>query len=256
MNLRLYYITILFVAGTVVMPLRSSAQGFDWLFFLPKAKNQYLRINDNKGECIVKLYNETPKHRDNYLKLAKQGFFNGTLFHRVIAKFMIQGGDPDSRKAVSGQLLGEGDLGYTIPAEFDSTLFHKRGVMAAARDDNPAKASSACQFYLVQGRKYTDEEMDGIEKKKLQGKKIPESHRKIYRTLGGTPFLDQNYTVFGEIVKGISMVDSVAAVKTDGNNRPLVDIPMKVSVLKRGEARKLEKELLKEAFQNTLISKR
>lgn len=248
---------LLLLSGFILTlsPVSVSAQKIDWLFFLPKPKNQYLKISDAKGECIVKLYNETPKHRDNYVKLAKEGFFNGTLFHRVIQNFMIQGGDPDSKTAKQGQLLGEGDLKYTIPAEFDSTLFHKKGVMAAARDDNPGRASSACQFYLVQGRKYTDEEMNKIEVQRLKGKKIPENHRKIYRTIGGAPFLDQNYTVFGEIVRGLPMVDSVAAVKTDTNNRPLVDIPMQVNLLKRGEARKLEKALLKESYQKAVISK-
>src|ERR1700741_497978 len=119
-------------------------------------KNQYVRIKTSFGDCIIRLYNETPKHRDNFIKLTKQGFYNGTLFHRVIQNFMIQGGDPDSKKATPGAELGNGDVGYTVPAEFRDSLFHKRGVLAAARDDNPAKASSGCQFYIVEGRRFLD----------------------------------------------------------------------------------------------------
>ncbi len=229
------------------------AQGIDFLFFLPKAQNTYVRFKTDKGECVVKLYNETPLHRDNFVKLVKKGFYNGTLFHRVIKNFMIQGGDPDSKTAVAGQQLGDGDLGYTVPAEFNANLFHKKGVLAAARDDNPAKASSACQFYLVQGRPYTDEEMNNIEKKRLEGRVISADHRKIYKTTGGTPFLDGNYTVFGETVRGLSMIDSVADVKTDKNDRPEADIKMSVSLLKRAEARKLEKALLQEDFNSRKI---
>lgn len=247
------YSCLLAVLFACIMPARSAAQGFDWLFFLPKANNQYVRISTDKGECVVKLYNETPLHRDNFLKLVRQGFYNGTLFHRVIENFMIQGGDPDSKKAMPGQMLGEGDLGYTVPAEFDVSLFHKKGVLAAARDDNPSKASSASQFYLVQGRAYTDEEMNNIEKKRLEGRTIPAAQRKVYKTLGGTPFLDGNYTVFGETVRGIALIDSVAKVKTDGNNRPEKDIAMKMRVLKRGEGRKLEKQLLQENFKSRQI---
>ena len=215
------------------------------LLFAAKPKNSYVRIKTIKGECIIRLYNETPLHRDNFLKLAKEGFYNGTLFHRVIRQFMIQGGDPDSKIAKAGQLLGEGDLGYTIPAEFRDSLFHKKGVLAAARDNNPEKASSSCQFYIVQGKTYTDEELDRIEQSRLQGRKIPQWQREIYKTTGGTPFLDQNYTVYGEVVKGIEMVDDIAAVTTDQNDRPLEDISMKVSILTKKERKKLEKELRK-----------
>jgi len=140
-------------------------------------KNQYVRIKTSYGECIIRLYNQTPKHRDNFIKLVKQGFYNGTLFHRVIQNFMIQGGDPDSKdttKAKPGAELGNGDVGYTVPAEFRDSLFHKRGVLAAARDDNPAKASSGCQFYIVEGKRFTDSKMDSLEKSpRLAGHKIP-----------------------------------------------------------------------------------
>lgn len=220
--------------------------------FSAKPKHQYVKIKTAQGECIVKLYNETPLHRDNFLKLTKEGIFNGVLFHRVIKDFMIQGGDPDSKTAVKGALLGEGTVGYTVPAEFRDSLFHKKGVLAAARDDNPEKASSGSQFYLVQGKKFTDEQLDAIEKNRLKFK-IPAAQREVYKTLGGAPHLDRNYTVYGEIVKGIEMVDKIAVVETDGNNRPLNDVKMTITVLKRREAKKLEKELAK---QNKALAKK
>jgi cyclophilin family peptidyl-prolyl cis-trans isomerase len=210
--------------------------------FAAKPKHRYVRISTDKGECIVMLYNQTPLHRDNFLKLTKAGFYNGTLFHRVIQSFMIQGGDPDSRNAVAGAALGEGDVGYQIPAEIRDSLFHKKGVLAAARDDNPEKASSGCQFYIVQGKSYTDEQLDGIEIKRLKFK-IPEAHRAVYKTLGGAPHLDRNYTAFGEVVKGLELVDSIATVKTDEKDRPVADVKMNISILKRRQARKLEKAL-------------
>ena len=152
---------------------------------------------------VAKLYNQTPLHRDNFIKLTKEHFYDGLLFHRVIKNFMIQGGDPDSKNAKPGELLGEGGLKYTIPAEFDTSLFHKKGALAMAResdDVNPKKASSSTQFYIVEGKPVTDREMDKWEKRfKI---KIPENHRMIYRTIGGAPFLDMNYTVFGEVIEG------------------------------------------------------
>jgi peptidyl-prolyl cis-trans isomerase B (cyclophilin B) len=187
--------------------------------------------------------NETPQHRDNFIKLVKEGTLNETLFHRVIKNFMIQGGDPTSKTAKSGTLLGDGDLGYTIPAEFSPNIYHKRGVLAAARDDNPTKASSASQFYIVQGKKYSDTELDALENGRLAGRKIPVEQREIYKTIGGTPFLDQSYTVYGEVVKGMEMVDKIADLKTDKNNRPLEDVKMHVFLLKKSAAKKLEKEL-------------
>ncbi|MBC7913647.1 MAG: peptidylprolyl isomerase [Pyrinomonadaceae bacterium] len=220
--------------------------------FAAKPKTYYVRIKTAQGESIVRLYNKTPLHRDNFVKLAKSGFFNGTLFHRVMNTFMIQGGDPDSKTAKPGQALGNGGLNYTIPAEFDTTLFHKKGVIAAARDGNPAKASSSTQFYLVQGKRLSNEELNMVERS-AQGRKIAPHIRKIYQTVGGTPFLDQNYTVFGEIVRGLEQVDSIASVKTDGNNRPLTDIAMQVSLLKKKEIKKLEKELIKETVRNNMI---
>lgn len=221
--------------------------------FAAKPKTYYVKIQTSQGESIVKLYNQTPKHRDNFVKLTKSGYFNGTLFHRVIKNFMIQGGDPDSKTAKPGQLLGNGGLKYTIPAEFDTTLFHRKGVLAAARDETPEKASSSTQFYLVQGKVFSDEDLNYVEKNRLQGRKIPANIRNIYQTVGGAPHLDQNYTVFGEIVRGIELVDAIAIVKTDSNNRPITDVPMQVSLLKKKEIKKLEKELVKESFNNNLM---
>jgi cyclophilin family peptidyl-prolyl cis-trans isomerase len=210
--------------------------------YAAKPKHQYVRISTDKGECIIMLYNQTPLHRDNFLKLAKEKFYDGTLFHRVIQNFMIQGGDPDSRNAARGAALGEGDVGYQVPAEFRDSLFHKKGVLAAARDNNPEKASSGCQFYIVQGKTYTDEQLDAIETKRLQFK-LPERHRAVYRTLGGSPHLDRNYTAFGEVVQGLELVDSIAVLQTDERDRPVTDVKMDVSILKRRQARKLEKAL-------------
>jgi len=214
--------------------------------FAKGPKNQYVRIKTSYGECIIRLYNQTPKHRDNFIKLTKQGFYNGVLFHRVIQNFMIQGGDPDSKdpkKATPGAELGNGDVGYTIPAEFSDSLFHKRGVLAAARDDNPAKASSGCQFYIVEGKRLTNAKMDSVEVARLKGRKIPEWQREYYRSVGGTPQLDHNYTVYGEVVSGIDMIDLIAAVKTDKNDRPLQDVPMTVSLLSKKECKELDKIL-------------
>jgi peptidyl-prolyl cis-trans isomerase B (cyclophilin B) len=207
-----------------------------------KPKHQFIRISTDKGTCVVLLYNQTPLHRDNFVKITQEGKLSETLFHRVIKSFMIQGGDPDSKTAKPGQALGDGDWGYTVPAEFRDSLFHKKGVIAAARDDNPTKASSACQFYLAQGKVFTDEQLDLLEQNRLK-RKIPTWQREVYKTLGGIPHLDQNYTVFGEVVQGIEMIDTIAAVKTGAADRPVDDVRMTVTVLKKKEAKKLEKSL-------------
>lgn len=209
-----------------------------------KPKNTYVRIETSYGTCIVKLYNQTPLHRDNFIKLAKAKFYDNLLFHRVIKDFMIQGGDPDSRNPKQSALLGEGDVGYTIKAEFNDSLFHKKGTIAAARDNNPEKASSGCQFYLVQGKVFNDAQLNSLEANRL-GFKIPEWQRQVYKTIGGVPHLDRSYTVFGEIVGGLSMVDSIANVSVDGNNRPKADVAMKIEVLSKGKAKRIERELAK-----------
>ena len=210
--------------------------------FAAKPKHQFVRISTEKGTCVVLLYNQTPLHRDNFVKITQEGKLSETLFHRVIKSFMIQGGDPDSKTAKPGQALGDGDWGYTVPAEFRDSLFHKKGVIAAARDDIPSKASSACQFYLAQGKVFTDEQLDLLEQNRLK-RKIPTWQREVYKTLGGIPHLDQNYTVFGEVVQGIEMIDTIAAVKTGAADRPVDDVRMTVTVLKKKEAKKLEKSL-------------
>lgn len=190
-----------------------------------------IKITTDSGIVVVVLSDSTPLHRDNFVKLVKQGFYDSLLFHRVIPEFMIQGGDPQSKNALPGAMLGSGgDNMARIPAEFDSTLFHKKGVLAAARDGNPQKASSACQFYLVVGKIFTDADLDNIEKSK--GITISPAQREVYKTIGGTPHLDQAYTVFGETVSGFDVLEKIANVPKDGNNRPLVNIRMKMELLK------------------------
>lgn len=227
-----------------------------------------------KGTITLELYNETPKHRDNFLKLVEEGAYDSLLFHRVIESFMIQGGDPDSKFAASGDTLGNGDIGYTVDAEFHPELFHKKGVLAAARDGNLARASSGIQFYIVQGKVFNDSTLDQAQTringwlaehyfkndpankqivdslqvaidaedwdnyriyadsiknmsedyKDFEKYIIPDAHREVYKTVGGTPHLDQNYTVYGEVVDGLEIVDMIAATETDSLNRPNIDI--------------------------------
>lgn len=190
-----------------------------------------VRISTNMGDIIVRLYNKTPKHRDNFVKLVNDHFYDSVLFHRVIKDFMIQGGDPNSKHAAPGEFLGAGDVGYTIPAEFDSTLYHKKGALCAARTDNPAKASSGCQFYIVQGRKSSDGELDNIQM--ANRLHYTSAQRMTYKMNGGTPFLDMNYTVFGEVESGMEVVDKIAAAPANNSNRPNADISMRMEVLQQ-----------------------
>ena len=247
-------------------------------------------ISTNYGNMKIKLYNETPLHKANFLNLIKKGVYDSLLFHRVINQFMIQGGDPDSKYAKDTVMLGNGDVGYWIPAEFNPKIYHKKGVIAAARegdDVNPKKESSGCQFYIVMGKKYDSLALKkaeyrvnrqiitkinytvgfGGKSKKLkaqylrlftQGKNdslnyfvkqltdsvsiseynasehyvFSSEQRKTYASLGGTPHLDDNYTVFGEVVEGLDIIDKIAGAKTDKNDRPKENIRMKITILK------------------------
>jgi cyclophilin family peptidyl-prolyl cis-trans isomerase len=246
-----------------------------------QTKTVQVEIKTSAGTILIKLYNETPLHKANFIKLVNEKYYDGILFHRVIKDFMIQAGDPNSKTASPGQPLGSGGPNYTINAEFKQTLIHKKGALSAARtgdDMNPQKKSSGSQFYIVQGKKYTAQELDQIEKQvqynvlmphireylnkpensalmsdlnirqqlndndavekilndvvlkikaknpAIKGFKYTPQQRNIYQTIGGTPFLDMNYTVFGEVVKGLEIVDKIAAVKTGQADRPVQDI--------------------------------
>ena len=177
------------------------------------------------GDITVALYDDTPKHKANFIKLVNDKFYDGVLFHRIIKGFMIQGGDPNSKTAKAGQRLGDGDVGYTIPAEFVSGHYHKRGALAAAREGdqvNPQKASSGCQFYIVDGTVYDNDKMTMIAQR--TGKTFTPEQVQAYTTVGGAPWLDGDYTVFGEVIKGMEVVDKIADQQKDGADRPLEDI--------------------------------
>jgi cyclophilin family peptidyl-prolyl cis-trans isomerase len=208
-----------------------------------KDRKKDVLLQTNYGDIVVRLSDSTPLHRDNFLKLVKVGFYDSVLFHRVINHFMIQSGDPESKHAVAGLPLGNGGPTYTIPAEFRTTLFHKKGVIAAARqgdDVNPLKASSGSQFYIVQGKVYSDAGLDSVETYRLH-RKIPMEYREVYKTVGGAAHLDQNYTIFGEVVKGLDVVDKIAVTPTSkgaDRDRPLEDIRIiKAMLIKRKKYR-------------------
>ena len=241
-------------------------------------------IDTDMGKIKVKLFNDTPQHRDNFIKLVKDGVYEGTLFHRVIKDFMIQAGDPDSKNVPKGKMLGAGDVGYTVPAEFVyPKYFHKKGALSAARQGdnvNPKKESSGCQFYIVTGKVYNDTTLLGMENQMNQNRlttvfnalaqkhmkeiykmrkendqdglmnlqdslfaqaeaevaKQPEFHFtpeqvKAYTTVGGTPHLDGEYTVFGEVIEGMDVVDKIQQVKTDRSDRPEEDVKIKKVVV-------------------------
>ena len=197
--------------------------------------NTYVEMQTTYGKIVLLLYDDTPLHRDNFIKLVNEGVYDGLLFHRVIDGFMIQGGDPDSKNAKPGQMLGEGNLGYNIPAEFRLNLFHKRGALAAARegdDVNPQKESSSSQFYIVQGRTWDDGMLDMMSKR--YGIQFTDEQREVYRTVGGAPHLDGSYTVYGEVVEGMDVVDKIAAAKRDRFDRPVEDVKIvSVKVIKK-----------------------
>ena len=205
-----------------------------------KDRKRDVELITSEGTIILRLNDSTPLHRDNFLRLVKSGYYDSILFHRVIPTFMIQAGDPNSKQARAGQPLGSGGPGYTIPAEFRPGLFHKKGMLAAARmgdNVNPEKRSSASQFYIVHGRTFTDKELDSVEVFRLNGNKLSAQQREIYKTIGGTPQLDQNYTVYGEVVRGLDVIDKIASTSTSkaqDRDRPLQDIRiLKTKLVKR-----------------------
>lgn len=237
-------------------------------------KRTSIEMVTDLGTIVLELYNETPKHRDNFIKLANDAVLESVLFHRVIEAFMIQGGDPDSKNAQPGDTLGNGGLDYRVDAEFKQSLFHKKGALGAARDGNLARASSSTQFYIVQGKIFNDSLLDVAEGRingwlkehaykndtanqaivsellkademedwdlydqisdsikslakdyqNFEAYTIPAAHREVYKSVGGTPHLDQNYTVFGEVVQGLEIVDSIASVQTGAMDRPINDV--------------------------------
>jgi len=187
----------------------------------------YVTIKTEFGDMKVELYDSTPKHKENFIKLVKEEYFKDLLFHRVIPGFMVQGGDPNSRGAERGLKLGSGGPGYKLDAEIGAP--HFKGTLAAARQPdhiNPQKQSSGSQFYLVQGKVQTDQELDAYERR--GGFKYNQDQRNKYKTIGGTPALDNDYTVFGEVVEGLDVIDKIAGVKTDESDRPYDDIKMDI----------------------------
>jgi len=198
-----------------------------------RQKETHVVMETTMGTIELKLYDETPLHRDNFIQLVKENAFDSLLFHRVIQDFMIQGGDPDSKHAAPGVLLGEGDRPYTLPAEFrlEQGIYHRRGVIASARegdDVNPARRSSAMQFYIVWGKVFDDEGLDKVQERLDQrtggSVRLTPEMREVYKTVGGTPHLDGQYTVWGEVVDGLDVVDAIQRVPTDANDRPLKDV--------------------------------
>lgn len=202
--------------------------------FSQDKKGVIVELKTKFGDIHVLLYDETPMHQQNFIILAREGYFDGQLFHRVIKNFMIQAGDPNSKAAAKGESLGTGGPGYTIPAEFRPNLHHKKGAIAAARNGdmvNPARESSGSQFYIVQGQVFSIEQLNGFVK---MGRHEPFTPEEIesYTTIGGTPHLDGAYTVFGEVISGMDVVEQIAALSTDAYDRPVDDIVFQVKILK------------------------
>ncbi|MBX2931091.1 MAG: peptidylprolyl isomerase [Chitinophagaceae bacterium] len=203
----------------------------------PVSKERLVEITTDYGIMIARLYDATPLHRDNFIKLIQKGFYDSLLFHRVIKGFMIQGGDPVSKHADSLAILGGGEVTGQprIPAEFNHNLIHKKGALAAARDGNPEKASSNCQFYIVQGNKIDTAQLRQMYEQRIKPNNpnfsYTEQQKEMYHRIGGTPFLDQNYTVFGEIISGLNVIDKIASLQTRPGDRPIKDVRMKIRML-------------------------
>ena len=192
-----------------------------------------VKISTKYGDMVAELYDETPIHRDNFIKLVKEGFYDGTLFHRVIPAFMIQGGDPVSKDDTPNTRIGNGGPGYTLPAEFNPQFFHKKGALAAARMGdavNPKKESSGSQFYIVEGQVYDNNTIDLFAQR--MGIEFSPAQKKAYTTVGGTPHLDANYTVFGELVEGLEIISKISNVTRDKNNLPKNKVIMNISIIK------------------------
>ncbi len=202
--------------------------------FLSAPKECLIEMKTTLGNLTIQLYDETPLHRDNFIKLIESGYYNGFLFHRVIKGFMVQGGDPDSKNAPEGKRLGIGGPAYNIPAEFHDTLVHIKGALAAARQGdttNPKKESSGSQFYLVQGKPISETQLENFEFQK--GIKYTDTAKEIYTKIGGTPQLDKEYTIFGHIIHGLEIIDAIADQPTDSSDRPMKDVKiLSVEVIK------------------------
>lgn len=203
-----------------------------FLVFLSRAviaqnKETIIEITTDFGVMKARLYNNTPLHKENFTNLIKKGFYDSLLFHRVINGFMIQGGDPTSKNADSSATLGSGEIPDlpTIPAELRKNLIHKKGVLAAARDNNPEKKSSNCQFYIVHGKKMDTAQLNAANN-------YTKAQKEIYQRMGGTPFLDQNYTVFGEVFAGMDVIDKIAATPVNEMDRPKQNVRMKIKIIK------------------------
>lgn len=187
-------------------------------------------IETPMGNMLAEIFDRTPLHQDNFVKLVEQGYYDSLLFHRVIDGFMIQGGDPDSKGASPGAMLGSGGPGYTIKAEFVDSLAHVKGALAAARTNNPQKRSSGSQFYIVQGREVSNQDLSTKEGR--YGFRYPSYLREEYMEVGGTPFLDQEYTVFGKVIEGLDVIDRIAATRTNTQNRPNEDVWMVIRLIR------------------------
>jgi len=200
--------------------------------------NVHVKITTTHGVMVVRLYDETPKHRDNFVKLVEEKYYDSLLFHRCIRNFMIQGGDPNSRGAAPGAQLGVGGPGYNVDAEFNPNLIHKKGALAAARQGdmvNPQKKSSGSQFYIVQGTVYNEAQLGQYERyvqQKNPGFTYTPEQKTIYQTTGGTPQLDMDYTVFGEVVEGLDVIDKINSQPTGAGDRPQQDVIMSMEIVK------------------------